>query len=203
MNILERVFFRRPRILNLLHIVGLVGATSQTNEIERKELARHAAGAKCALEIGAFQGVSTGTIATALDSAGKLYCVDPWSDFKSDLPDPCYQIFSRHLARRGLLHMVIVLRGYSSQVVDRIPNDLDFIFVDGDHSWEGIEADWAIVRSKLSVGGKVCLHDTATPESEPWRILETVSYFETVISKDPEFRLVDTVHSMNVLQRCG
>ena len=57
MKILEKAFFQRPRILNVLHKVRLAGATSQTTESELSALARYANGRHTAVEIGTYQGV--------------------------------------------------------------------------------------------------------------------------------------------------
>jgi predicted O-methyltransferase YrrM len=84
-----------------------------------------------------------------------------------------------------------------------IPDRIDFIFVDGDHSREGLSADWAIVKQKLRSGGVACLHDVHVPSSEPWRraLLGSVELFEGVIANDPEFIAFDSVHSLAVLRR--
>ena len=47
---------RRPRVLNLLHAAGLFEPFSDTRESELDCLARHAQGARCAVEIGTALG---------------------------------------------------------------------------------------------------------------------------------------------------
>ena len=37
----------------------------------------------------------------------------------------------------------------SFDAVDYIPDDLDFIFIDGDHSLEGIQKDWNLFSKKV------------------------------------------------------
>ena len=64
-------FLWRPRVLNLMHLANLVEATSQTVPTELDALERHATGARQALEIGTYQGVSAAKIAAAI-SAGRL-----------------------------------------------------------------------------------------------------------------------------------
>jgi predicted O-methyltransferase YrrM len=201
--ILDKLFFRRPRILNVLHLLRLIGPTSQTIPSELDGLARHAKGKMRALEIGSYQGVSAAVIAEALDAKGNLHCIDPWPDTPHGSTSPEYLMFERHLRRLGLWERIVVLRGLSGEIAERIPEDLDFIFVDGDHSWAGIEADWKIVQQKLRPGGNVCFHDTIVPASEPWRTLESVRFFEEVIVRDPEFIVVERMHSMTVLERVG
>lgn len=201
MNLVDGLLFRRPSLLNALHWLGLKSPTSQTIAPELESLGRHAHDKVRALEIGSYQGISAAVIAKALGPQGRLYCIDPWPDTPRGSANPGYRMFERHLRRLGLWERIVVLRGYSSEIADRIPGDLDFIFVDGDHSWTGLAGDWKIVKDKLRAGGTVCLHDTIIPPSEPWRTLESVRFFEEVVAHDTEFRVTERVHSMTVLVR--
>lgn len=200
MQFLETLFFRRPRILNQLHRVGLVEATSQTNEAERAALARYAAGANKALEIGTYQGVSAVVIAQALAPGGVLYCVDPWPA-RNGKADPNWLICERTLRRAGVDGRIKILRAFSSAIIEKLPTDLDFAFVDGDHSSNGIKTDWQIVASRVRSRAIICLHDAVTPPAEPWRQLDSMRFFEQVILKDDRFDKIDIVHSMAVMQK--
>lgn len=92
-------------------------------------------------------------------------------------------------------------RDLSTNAQGALPAELDFAFIDGDHSRKGIETDWAIVAPRIQPGGIVCLHDSVTPASEPWRMLDSVKYFAEVIAKDPRFEQLAIVHSLAILQR--
>lgn len=198
---LEKFFFRRPRVLNLLHWANLVNATSQTIPVELDALERHAVGARQALEIGTYQGVSAARIAGALAPGGLLYCVDPWPGTEGRQNNPCWSICQRHLLRSGVQSRIRVLRGYSGEVAGQIPDKLDFAFVDGDHSWGGIKTDWTIISEKMLSGGVVCLHDSLTPAGEEWRHADSCVYFEDVIRNDPRFSVIEVVHSLAVLRK--
>ncbi len=190
----------RPRVLNMLHAMGVAEPATQTIDVELAGLARHAAGCKVALEIGTFQGVSAGVIARALSAEGHLYCIDPWDPIDGR-ENVVFSIAKRHFVRSGVAGRIVVLQGTSVTTEARIPPVLDFAFIDGDHSYQGLETDWAIVASRVAPGGIVCLHDTTIPAAEPHRNHGSVRYFEEVIRRDPRFRHVETVYSMNVMQR--
>lgn len=200
MKFLERTFFRRPRILNELHRLRLIDATSQTNDVELEALAKYARGKRLALEIGTYQGVSAARIANVLARDGRLYCVDPWPETPGR-PNKCHTICMRHLQRTRSLDRIDFLRGTSGEVRDQIPANLDFAFVDGDHSWSGIETDWHIILEKLAPGGIVCLHDSFVPEAEEWRRLDSARFFAEVIAKHPDFQLIDSVYTLAVVER--
>lgn len=38
----------------------------------------------------------------------------------------------------------------------------DLVFIDGDHSYQGVQADWKIWSKKLKVGGYIAFHDAVT-----------------------------------------
>jgi predicted O-methyltransferase YrrM len=198
---LEKLFFRRPRVLNLLHWASLANPTSQTVPAELDALERYAAGAGQALEIGTYQGVSAAIIARALAPGALLHCVDPWPETKEGQNNPCWSICQRHLRRSGVKNRIRILRGHSREVASQVPDWLDFAFIDGDHSWEGIKTDWTIVSERMLPGGVVCLHDSFTPASEGWRYPDSCVYFEKVIQNDPRFCLIEAVHSLAVLRR--
>jgi predicted O-methyltransferase YrrM len=192
--------FRRPRLLNPLHALRLVNAHSQTNDQELARLADYAKGRKLALEIGTHMGVSAAIIAKALATGGKLFCVDPW-DPVNGKENPCLSICKRELERQGVSSNVVLVHGMSYDVEQSLPATFDFIFVDGDHTYEGLRRDWEIVLRRLAPGGVVCLHDTSVPAAEPQRQFGSCDYFDQVISQAHDFEWRDRCYSMNILVR--
>ena len=192
--------YRRPRLLNPLHALGLINAFSQTNEMELACLARYANSHELALEIGTFMGVSARVISKSLRANGRLYCVDPWQIHHGH-ENPCWTICKRELKRHGVLSRVVFLQGFSHEMEPAMPNRVDFMFVDGDHSYEGLKRDWQIVKRRLAPNGILCLHDTTVPDAEPYRDFGTCRFFEEVIKPHPEFEWLECCYSMNVLRR--
>lgn len=192
--------YRRPRLLNPLHALRVFKAHSQTNALELACLARHAQGHHLALEIGSYMGVSARVITTALAANAKLYCVDPW-EIHHGKENPCWTICKRELRRHSVLDRVVFLQGFSYEMESAMPEGFDFIFVDGDHTYEGMKRDWDIVLRRLLPGGILCLHDTTVPEAEPYRQFGTVTFFDEVVRHHQEFEWLECCYSMNVLRR--
>lgn len=190
----------RPGALNLLHKLHLASPGSQTIGKELATLARYATGTKNSLEIGTFQGVSAVHIVKAMSPDGILTCVDPWPEVNGR-KNPCLLIAQRHFRRTGTSSRIKILRQYSAEAQPLIPRELDFAFIDGDHSWKGIETDWSIVAPRMARDGIVCLHDMVTPADEPWRVLDSMRFFKEIILRDPAFALLETVHSLAVLRK--
>ena len=186
---------RRPRVLNILHWMGLSQAITDTTEAELNCLANHASGRRKALEIGTFMGVSAIRIGKAIASDGTLYCLDPYGSEKH----PNFQIARRGLSRNHVLSKIHFIDGTSETSEKEIPSSLDFIFVDGDHSWQGIETDWALVRMKLALDGIVCFHDTTHQDDGVWH--ESMKFFSEVVRNDDQFEVIETCDSLNVCRR--
>lgn len=185
-----------PRVFDLAHRLRLVSAQSQTDPEELASLARFASGARLAVEVGTFMGVSAGVIAAALGPSGRLYCVDPYEG-----GDALLRIATRHLARRRLLPRIIFVRRSSADTAGSLPPSVDFCFVDGNHSYEGLDVDWALVNRILRPGGIVCLHDTNPTGDEAQWSPGAIAFYRTRIAGDSAFTHVHAIRSLNVLRR--
>lgn len=194
--------YKRTSVLNVLHRFGLASPHSQMTDDEMDCLQRHAKGKHKALEVGTYMGVTANIIAAAMAADGVLTCVDPF-EAPAGKTHPGLQMAQRQLKRNGLSSKVKFLLGFSTdpEIKRQIPAGLDFILIDGDHSYAGIENDWQIVCEKLQTGGIVCLHDTTIPAAEPHRTFGSVEFYNKVVQQDARFKQLETVYSMNVLQK--
>jgi predicted O-methyltransferase YrrM len=78
---------------------------------------------------------------------------------------------------------------------------VDFIFIDGDHSFEGIRQDWELWTPFVTKDGIVALYDSC---STPARDIETtgsVIFTHEHILRDERFSLVEQVDSLSVMKR--
>lgn len=56
--------------------------------------------------------------------------------------------------------LVTLLRGYSYELLPLLANgSVDVIYIDGDHSYQGVKNDLAIARQLVRKGGLICGHD--------------------------------------------
>ena len=114
-------------------------------------------------EIGSYIGASACCFGAAYkETKGKrIICIDTWNndamtegnrdtwiEFKSNISD--------------FIDYVIPVRGYSIDVVDevrKISPDFDLLFIDGDHSYESVKADWEAYKEFLRIDSIVIFHD--------------------------------------------
>ena len=192
---------------NLFHaaacLAGVGEPKTQTSAREREALRKYAAGRKRAVEIGVFEGVTTALIASAMKPGGdaRLFAVDPF--FKGRLGKSWPELIARRQVRRsGAADVVTFVKELSNDACEKLDGEFDFIFIDGDHSLEGITRDWADWSGRIVEGGIIALHDTRVPDYNPAvSMLGSHRYFETHIRHDPRFELLEQVDSLSILRR--
>lgn len=116
------------------------------------------------VETGSARGKSTCYIAQALreNLGGKLYAIDPhrstaWNDAGEHDTFPALQ---RNLHAIGGEAYVEIIRSGSAEAARGWSRPIDMIFIDGDHSYEGVKADWDLFLPHLARFGVVVFHDT-------------------------------------------
>ena len=190
----------RSQLLHfLLHRLGLVAAGTQVSPGEREALLRWASGRRRLVEIGVWHGATTRRLREAMAEDGTLTGVDPFPPGRLGVSFPL-RIALRELARcgRGRLEL---LRLTGAGAAARRAEPVDFLFIDGDHSWEGIRADWEGWAGFVEPEGVVCLHDSrATPE-RPIADAGSVRYTAEVIARDARFAVVEQVETLTILVR--
>jgi predicted O-methyltransferase YrrM len=195
--------FGRTLWHTMRYAARMEGPHTQTSQRERETLARHAHGKKRAVEIGVYEGATTAVLARAIKSGGggRLYAVDPFFAGRSGI---CWSEFiARSQVRRsGVTDVVDFVKHLSFDACRRIEGDFDFVFIDGDHSLEGVQRDWSDWSARIVPAGILALHDTQVPDYNPRvRELGSYRYFESHIRNDRRFSLVEQVDSLSVLRR--
>jgi predicted O-methyltransferase YrrM len=116
------------------------------------------------VEIGSARGRSTCFIGMALkeNGRGKLFAIDPhtrteWNDFQST---DTFAIINRNLNTLGLTSFVDIVRQTSQMAAKNWDRTIDLIFIDGDHSYEGVRRDWDLFVPHVRDFGCVVFHDT-------------------------------------------
>lgn len=119
------------------------------------------------VEIGSWTGRSSAFMAVEIWRSGKaisLDCVDTWKGSKEHqsceevVSGDLYEIFTRNMKKvRGRYRAVrndscIAARSYDDK-------SIDFVFIDGDHEYDGVMADIKAWLPKVKKGGVIGGHD--------------------------------------------
>ena len=192
-------------IHTLKYFLGLEESHTQTSQKERDALASLAMRANKVLEIGVYEGNATKLLASSMLKTGVLYAVDPFSTGNLGISYGLL-ITKSQIRRAKKLNngvTVEVIKDFSYNAASNYSlNNFDLIFIDGDHSIEGIKRDWADWSDRLNQGGFIALHDTRVPDYSPSVAgLGSFQYFESDIKFDLRFKLISQVDSLSILQK--
>lgn len=110
-------------------------------------------------EIGRFKGGSTIVFASALPESVQLWSYDFHVALRPDMPGEQLdaELYDA-LVRLGVADHVHLVVG-DSRTVEPPSHELELLFIDGDHSYEGAKADFTRWSRFVKAGGHVLLHD--------------------------------------------
>ncbi len=116
------------------------------------------------VEIGSARGLSACYMGMALKrlGKGKLYAIDPhaatkWNDSESV---ETYRTMRSNLKAFGVEPYVKIIRKRSADASVEWSGPIDLLFIDGDHSYDGVKRDWELFSPHVSAFGVVVFHDT-------------------------------------------
>ena len=102
-------------------------------------------------EIGVRSGISTASFLRGLEkNGGHLY--------SADIESGCGKIFAGHPQWTFLQ----VNSRDVAVVKSKLPASVDVLFIDGDHTYEGVKSDLANYGPLVKDGGKIVMHDVAS-----------------------------------------
>jgi predicted O-methyltransferase YrrM len=184
---------------SLLHFcrffIGMDSPYSQVTSRELELLCKYARHAETICEIGCFEGSTTAALAEV--TAGTVYTVDPFFPGRLGI---CYGELIAHLhCRRRRAANVRFLRGFSEDVASSFTLPIDFLFIDADHRYEAIKADWQSWVCKLRRKGIVALHDCKAESNSPVPLGST-RFYEVDIPKFANIKELESVDSLVILQ---
>jgi predicted O-methyltransferase YrrM len=161
------------------------------------DAAASSTGAGVIVEIGSWKGRSTTWLAAGARLAGqRVYAVDPHRGSREDPGADTLNEFLGNLARNGLADVVEPLVMSSEEAAASMTRPIEVLFIDGDHSYQGVRRDAELWLPRLMDGGKVLFHDVATAAySGPRRIVRRM------VCHNPRFDGVARVGSMIVARR--
>ncbi len=154
--------------------LGLIPPRAMHSAEDARVLLDAARGARRVVEIGVYEGASALALCQALESGAELHLIDPFGSHPDALPSgwgasewATRRVVARALRRRGSesprvrWHVAL-----SHEVASSWRQEVDLLFVDGDHSEAGCELDWSSWRRFLAVGGRVVFHDARAGQPE-------------------------------------
>lgn len=187
----------------LMWSAGLARPSTQTTEDERACLARHATG-KCRLaEVGVWHGVTTCVLRRVMAPDAVLFAIDPYQVGRLGVSFP-KSIARREVAqvRRGRVHWLHMTGADAARhLAENHLGPVDFVFIDGDHTYNGLRADWQGWAPLVAPGGVVALHDSRSSGTRSIDDAGSARYTREVIQYDSHFELMEYVDTLSVFRK--
>jgi hypothetical protein len=165
------------------------------------ELAREAKNG-CIVEVGSYRGRST--VALGLGSMDgnrvPVFAIEPHEEFRGVLGGQ-FGPADRGAFFRAMLdtacYQVVRLVNLSSEVVSaQWTNPVGLLWIDGDHSYEGVKRDFSCWSPHLTDEATVAFDDATDPTIGPYRII-------TELLQSGQFQTSETVNKITVLRKCN
>lgn len=131
------------------------------------------------VEIGSYLGASANFLAAGVKAKeGKVFAVDTWENQgMTEGPRDTYTEFLQNTST--LKDWIVPMRGQSSDMAKSFDDKIDLLFIDGDHSYDGVVSDIKAWLPKLRDNGMVIFHDWEWAEGVRRAIEEIVRPLQT------------------------
>jgi predicted O-methyltransferase YrrM len=187
----------------LRYCIGLARAETTTLPAELLVILRHARGKRRLVEIGVLHGYTTRRLREVMAPDGVLYAVDPF--LPGRLGFSAHRIIAHREAgrvRNGTLRWMACTGAEAGREYARSGEPpVDFIYVDGDNTYEGRRGDWEAWSGLVAPGGAILLH--ASQSSPGYNIdhAGSVRHTREIALRDPRYAEVEAVENLVILRR--
>jgi len=160
-----------PRLRALAVGTGVIPPRTMHSAGEAALLADLARGRRRVVEIGVFEGSSAIVLCDVLDPGAELHLIDPFGHQPSALREgaAATEWATRRVVERAAKRAsgpeLTWHVDFSARVAKGWTLPVDLVFIDGDHSEEGVRTDWEDWHGFVEPGGAVLFHDAR--ESQP------------------------------------
>jgi len=114
-----------------------------------------------AAEIGVFFGYNSRDLNKFLNIS-KLYLIDPYEKYEGYKKDSAYNLLKRAKKNSHKINKkknIFWIEKFSDKAVKDIKEDLDFLYIDGNHEYEFVKKDLELYWKKIKKGGIMAGHD--------------------------------------------
>jgi MMP 1-O-methyltransferase len=179
----------RRRQTPIEKVMCVPGSVTEAEAGELMRLASEVPPDACIVEVGSHRGRSTAALALAANGS-PVYAIEPHELFEgmygTAFGPEDRRAFFENMLRVGVVEDVRLVN-LSSEVVSKgWTRPIGLLWIDGDHTPEGVRRDFEAWEPFLRSGGVVAFHDATDPEGGPARLIEGLlaGSFERVAGAD-------------------
>jgi cephalosporin hydroxylase len=154
----------------------------------------------CIVEIGSYHGRSTIALALGAQEGEKVpvYAVDPYVAFVGPLGaafGPGDKVgLVQNLIFTGTVPEVWLIHLPSVQAAKGWQEPIALLWIDGDHTYEGVKADFDAWSSLVIPGGQVAFHDSLDPRLGVHRLIGEITGTGT-------YKIIEVVEKITLLYK--
>lgn len=145
------------------------------------------------VEIGTQHGYSLRYWLKYAQPGATIIAIDWWN--KSEMPEDPRPTWESWVPEGVNFHSIIGdshQEDTKTQLLNYV-DEIDFLFIDGDHTYEGVMQDFEMYGPLVRQGGIIAFHDLITPEFSPhigvgklWKEIQRAGYMTVEIFAQPE-----------------
>lgn len=159
------------------------------------------------VEIGSASGWSACHIGLALreNVHGRLYAIDPHmaTEWNDPIATDSLPLLRRNLRRCGVEDYVEIVRATSEEAARGWQRPIDLLFIDGDHSYEGVKRDWDLFSPHLTPFGVTVFHDATWEIHEAGRPdMGVPRFLEELRQAGYPVITIDRDYGLSLVQNC-
>lgn len=178
-------------------IIGLDQPASQLSAPELLLLKQFAIAMPVVVELGCYEGRTSAVLAQQTD--GRVYSVDPF--LPGRLGICCGEQIARlHARRKGLVNLHFI-KAFSYNAAALVPDPIDLLFIDADHSYQAVQRDWHDWVPKVRQGGFIAMHNSKPRTASEEHMGSVRFYREDVPKRRTTVVEICSVDSLVILQK--
>lgn len=190
---------------------GLIPPRTMHSAGEADLLERLARGRRRIVEIGVYEGSSAVRLCAVLGPESELHLIDPFGHHPDALRAgwAATERATRRAVARAARHggpQVVWHVAFSADVAAGWDEEVDLVFIDGDHSEEGCRTDWELWHPHVAAGGVVLFHDARATQPDPVGLPGPTTVVDEVFRTDGPpagWRIAEEVDSVVAVVREG
>lgn len=182
-------------------VLSIPGSTDENELSLLYDLAKYNISG-CIVEVGSAKGKSTVALAMGSKKGNgvKVYAIEPHDYFKGILggnfTPQNRKMFFESVIKSGTWDIINLVNLTSEIVAPGWREPVGLLFIDGDHSFEGVSSDFECWAPNVVENGIVVFHDSTDPNLGPYKLID-------IILNSGDYVKLDVISRATILKKIG